>query len=85
MSKTETIRARVEPEIKHRAEAVLKNLGLSATEAITLFYHQIALQNGLPFQIKIPNALTQEALEDVLSGINMTEYASLEALKKKFS
>lgn len=85
MSKTETIRARVEPEIKHRAEAVLKNLGLSATEAITLFYHQIALQNGLPFQIKIPNALTQEALDDALSGINMTEHESLEALKKKFS
>lgn len=85
MSKTETIRARVEPEIKHKAEAVLKNLGLSATEAITLFYHQIALQNGLPFQIKIPNALTQEALDDVLNGINMTEYKSLEDLKKKFS
>jgi DNA-damage-inducible protein J len=85
MSKTETIRARVEPEIKYKAEAVLKSLGLSATEAITLFYHQIALQNGLPFQIKIPNALTQEVLEDALSGVNMTEYESLEALKKKFS
>jgi DNA-damage-inducible protein J len=84
MSKTETIRARVEPEVKHRAEVVLKSLGLSATEAITLFYHQIALQNGLPFQIRIPNSLTQETLDEALSGIHMSEYESLETLKKKY-
>jgi addiction module RelB/DinJ family antitoxin len=38
MAKTEMIRARVEPELKHAAEAVLKELGLTPTEAITLFY-----------------------------------------------
>jgi len=83
--KTETIRARIEPEIKQCAEAVLKGLGLSSTVAITLFYHQIALQKGLPFQIKIPNRETQQALEEASVGTEMQEYASLADLKKKFA
>ena len=37
MSKTETILARFEPELKHNAETVLAELGLSVTEALTLF------------------------------------------------
>ena len=45
MSKTETIRARIEPELKHKAETVLAALGLSVTEAVTLFYKQISLQH----------------------------------------
>ena len=40
MAKTETIRARVEPELKRQAGALLRELGLSATEAITLFYRE---------------------------------------------
>lgn len=81
--KTETIRARVEPNIKHQAEAVLKILGISPTEAITLFYHQITLQNGLPFSVKIPNKETQQAMEDCINGIGMTEYTSWEDLEKR--
>ena len=38
MANTEMIRARVEPELNSQAEAVFAELGLSATEAITLFY-----------------------------------------------
>ena len=38
MAKTEMIRARVEPELKYQAEEVFSGLGLSPTEAITLFY-----------------------------------------------
>jgi DNA-damage-inducible protein J len=63
MAKTETIRARVEPALKHEAEAVFSQLGLSATEAITLFYKQVTLQHGLPFAVKLPNAETREALQ----------------------
>ena len=43
MSKSETIHARIEPELKHNAQAVSAVLGLSVTEALTLFYkHQSA-------------------------------------------
>ena len=56
MAKTETIRARVEPELKYLAEEVFSELGLSPTEAITLFYTQVTLHRGLPFEVRIPNA-----------------------------
>ena len=81
MSKTESIRARVEPDLKARAEAVFGVLGLTPTEAITLFYRQVALHQGLPFPVRIPNAATQDALRDAMAGENLTEWSSLEALK----
>ncbi len=49
MPKTETIRARVEPELKEEVGEVLDSLGLTATEAITLFYEQLVIHQGLPF------------------------------------
>jgi DNA-damage-inducible protein J len=68
MAKTETIRARVEPELKQEAEAVLKALGLNASEAITLFYQQVALRRGLPFEVKLPNEATRAAIQDALEA-----------------
>ena len=83
MAKTEMIRVRVEPELKSQAEAVFSELGLSATEAITLFYTQVALHRGLPFAVKIPNAETIESLRQARTGEGLTKYADLEALKAK--
>ena len=81
MAKTETIRARVEPALKHEAEAVFSKLGLSTTEAITLFYTQVTLQHGLPFAVKLPNAKTREALKQARENENLTEYDGVEDLK----
>ena len=81
MAKTEMIRARVEPELKNQAEALLRELGLSATEAITLFYRQVTMHRGLPFEVKIPNPETTEALQQAESGAGLTEYTTLEELK----
>ena len=81
MTKTEMIRARVEPELKYQAEEVFSKIGLSPTEAITLFYAQVTLHRGLPFAVKIPNAETIEALRQARSGGGLTEYDNLENLK----
>ena len=81
MGKTETIRARVEPGLKDAAEAVFTRLGLSATEAITLFYTQVTLHRGLPFDVKLPNADTREALKHARDREGLTEYDGLEDLK----
>lgn len=80
MAKTETVRARIEPELKREAEAVLKELGLSTTEAIRLFYRQVALRKGLPFDVKIPNAETLEAMREAKEGKNLTEWPDADAL-----
>ena len=81
MAKTEMIRARVEPALKLEAEAVFSQLGLSATEAITLFYKQVTLQHGLPFAVKLPNAERREALRQAREDESLTEYDGVEDLK----
>ena len=81
MAKTEMIRARVEPELKYQAEEVFSKIGLSPTEAITLFYAQVTLHKGLPFAVKIPNVETIEALRQARAREGLTEYANLESLK----
>lgn len=53
MSKTTSIFARVEPEIKEQAEMVLNKLGIPMSNAINIFLRQVVLQNGLPFEVKI--------------------------------
>ena len=62
MAKTAVISARIDPELKHDAEEVFRELGLTATQAITLFYKQVELERGLPFAVRVPNDETVEAL-----------------------
>lgn len=52
--KSSNVAARVEPEIKEKAEAILSSLGISASNGINMFYRQIILWNGLPFRPSIP-------------------------------
>jgi DNA-damage-inducible protein J len=68
MSKSATIRARIEPSLKKEAESLLSKMGLSATQAITIFYRQIKMRKGLPFNIVIPNKTTRKTLEDTDAG-----------------
>lgn len=56
MAKTANLYARIEPEIKEQAETILTALGIPASNAITMFYKQIILQGGLPFEVKLPAA-----------------------------
>ena len=78
--KTAAVHSRIEPEIKERAEGILLRLGLSPTEAIRMFYTQITLRNGLPFDVAIPNDETVKALEDSRTGRNLERFNSVEEL-----
>lgn len=60
MSKSATIRARVEPELKSRVESVFARLGLNTTQAITMFLKQVELRDGLPFEVAIPTETTAD-------------------------
>ena len=81
MANTKMIRVRVEPELKSQAEEIFSELGLSPTEAITLFYTQVTLHRGLPFAVGIPNAETIKALRQARAVEGIIEYADLEELK----
>jgi len=83
MAKTETIRARVEPALKRDAEAVLKKIGLTSSEAISLFLTQVRLTNGLPFPVRIPNKQTRQAIKDARDGKNVETFESASAWAKK--
>jgi len=85
MHKSEVVRARIEPDVKHNAEEILKSLGLSSSQAIGLFYKQIIFSQGLPFDLKTPNETTQNAILDLLLKRNINKYDSVEDLIKKFS
>ena len=55
-TKSANLYARIEPDVKEQAESILSTLGIPASNAINMFYKQIILQRGLPFEVKIPSA-----------------------------
>ena len=68
MNKTATVRARIEPDLKERAEHIFRQLGLTTTQAITMFYKQVELKNGLPFNVTVPNKTTRQTFEKTDAG-----------------
>lgn len=54
MAKTKVITTRINPVVKEQVEEILKEVGLSTSEAINLFFNQIRLHKGLPFEISVP-------------------------------
>jgi len=82
--KTAAIHSRISPDIKERAEAILNQLGLSPTEAIRMFYTQITLRNGLPFEVEIPTSATVTAIEDSRTGNKLRKYSSADELFKSW-
>lgn len=95
MSKTSSVFARVEPEIKEQAEQVLEQLGIPMSNAIGLFLNQVVLQRGIPFEIKLPfskplsaGSMAKSELTDELNrGIKDLEngrFSSAEDVADKF-
>lgn len=62
-TKTANLYARIEPDVKEQAENILATLGIPASNAITMFYKQIILNRGLPFEVKIPTGRPVNAAE----------------------
>lgn len=53
-TKSANLYVRIEPDVKEQAENILSALGIPASNAINMFYKQIILNRGLPFEVKIP-------------------------------
>ena len=77
--KTTDVRSRIEPEIKERAAEVLASCGLNLSDAIRLFLRQVVAQEGLPFEIKTPNATTRAAMKEARE-LKKAKFDSAEAL-----
>ncbi len=83
MPKTEQLNVRMDSAVKTSAEAVFRELGMTSTQAITLFYRQVSLQQGLPFALKIPNEETQAAMREVRERRDLNHYDTAEDLKRE--
>ena len=79
MAKTAMTHARLTPELKKEAEAILSELGISISTAYELFYRQIVAHRGLPFEVRVPNTATRRAMEDARQGKGK-KYASVSEL-----
>lgn len=80
MNRTATVRARVEPGLKDDVEKLLHRLGVTTTEAITMFYSQIRLRQGLPFPVEVPNATTRKTFEATDRGEDLNTFDSLDKM-----
>jgi DNA-damage-inducible protein J len=83
MSKTAVVRARVEPGLKKQAETILRQLGVSTTQAIAIFYKQVVLRKGLPFNVAIPNTTTRKTFEATDAGRDVVLCRDAEDMFKK--
>jgi len=60
MAKTTILHARIDTDLKNNAESIFEQLNLTPTDAIKLFYRQVELQGGLPFEVKVPQKVLAE-------------------------
>ena len=92
MARTATIYARVEPELKEQAEAVLDRLGIPMSNAVGMFLRQVVMQRGIPFAMRVPAeqppnyyALSEEAfsaeIEQGLADIEAGRVISAEQVE----
>ncbi|NSI90187.1 type II toxin-antitoxin system RelB/DinJ family antitoxin [[Clostridium] scindens] len=69
-AKSANLYARIEPDVKEQAESILSELGIPASNAINMFYKQIILNRGLPFEVKIPTARPVNMAEPTKAELN---------------
>ena len=99
MARTSNVFARVEPEIKEQAEQVLEQLGIPMSNAVSMFLRQVVLQQGIPFEMKLPKekpvafgALTKEqrdaelekGMADIREGRIYSAQSVLDELKRDY-
>lgn len=80
MAKTATISARIDPELKGSVEQILSGLGLTTTQAITLFFKQVEMYKGLPFAVRILNSETTAALKESENYYSLQAFDNLDEL-----
>jgi len=83
MTQDARISSRIDRALKDQAEAILSELGIKSSQAISMFYSQIVKHRGIPFELKIPNEETIAAVEELISPKsrkNAESFSSIEGL-----
>ena len=77
------IHTRIDADLKEEVAAIFSRLGLTEGEAIRLFYSQVKLRGGLPFEVVIPNDATIEAMEELEHPEDLPRYASFRDIRQE--
>jgi DNA-damage-inducible protein J len=80
VSASAQLNVRIDEKTKSQAMSVLGALNMSMSEAICLFLRQVVLHRGIPFEVKIPNALTAKTLRESEEGIDLHRVSSVDEL-----
>ena len=91
-TKSANLYARIEPNVKEQAESILAELGIPASNAINMFYRQVILNKGLPFEVKLPDekplamaSLSKEELDaEIEKGYMDASEGRVESAEKVF-
>lgn len=68
MASDEVVRARISADLKQEATEVLGKMGLSVSDAIRMMLVRVAAERALPFDVKVPNQVTQAAMDEARAG-----------------
>ena len=68
MTKTGYINARVENDLKEKAEKVLRRVGVNTSGAVTMFLRQVVIRQGIPFEVRVPNKESLKAIRELRAG-----------------
>ena len=68
MATSTYVRARIDSETKERATDALEAMGLSVSDAIRLLMLRVADEKRLPFEVRVPNATTRKAIDELEAG-----------------
>lgn len=100
MAKSASVYARIDPVLKEQAETILSTLGIPTSNAIDMFFKQIVLKKGLPFEVRLPyekpvcmgalskeelNAKIEKGYTDILEGKTIPAKQAFDEMRKDFN
>lgn len=77
MIKKSRVEVRIDSGLKENVSQILRKLDISESDAIRMYYRQIAINKGIPFELKVPNKETIEALNEI-KKIKLREYKNFD-------
>ena len=80
MATDAVVRARVDGHLKDEASSVLAAMGLSLSDAIRLMLVRVVAEKAMPFEVRVPNAVTAAAMEASRKGEGVARFNSIEDL-----
>lgn len=80
MSKSSQVHLRIESTLKSEAEQILHELGVTPTQAMTMFYKAISREHTIPINLKIPNKTTRKTLDEADKGKNLHKAKNIDDL-----